>query len=179
MAKENLRGIDTIVENIQDKLHKKMVEVQKKKCIILNKYSEMIDQNLCIINGLESIVTNKITEIRADKQQANGHINTKDNNIAPSDTDRDLPAPSLQTSDNHRKDAFMSGIIKLISMIHDLARLKQISEAEYKGIVTRSLEAAQRLDNLHGPPDTKILEALEKEDQQRVQPQEVKQQDEE
>ena len=110
-------------------------------------------------------MTNKITEIRADKQQTHSLTNTKDNNFAPSDTDRDSQAPSLETSDNHRKDAFMSGIIKLISMIHDLARLKRISEAEYKGIVTRSLEAVQRLDNLHGPPDTTILEALEKEDQ--------------
>ena len=35
----------------------------------------------------------------------------------------------------------MSGVINLIGIIHDFARLKKISETEYKGIVTRSLEA--------------------------------------
>lgn len=69
----------------------------------------------------------------------------------------------------------MSGVIKVIGLIHDLARLKKISEAEYAEIVTHSLEAVQRLENLHGPPDTTILEALEKEDQKRELPQNLEQ----
>ena len=105
-------------------------------------------------------MTDKITEIRGEKKQANDLINICDSKVVPPYTDKDSPAPSLLTSDNHRKDTFMSGVINLIGMIHDFARLKKISEAEYKGIVTRSLEAVKRIDNIYGPTDTTILEAL-------------------